>query len=205
MICTKHIEFHPHTVAALIITKTCLYNFDPLKPSKPLTCAPIEDPSQPASDQIPRCLHEEPCIIGYSKRGQWRFLSDCANAQADLTFAERTYPIRLRFLTFQLIENWMYIQKWALWGYAGSEDPDHLAYPCSLTKDITVRLQNHCLPLNITTDGKDLNSSRFNNTASDIEFVHRVCSWLVLFKKNKTKQNKKKKKNKKKKTSRFIP
>ena len=36
------------------------------------------------SDQSLRCPHEETFILGYPKCAQWRFWSDCANAQADL-------------------------------------------------------------------------------------------------------------------------
>ena len=36
------------------------------------------------SDQSIDCPHKKLCILGYQKGAQWRFWSDCANAQADL-------------------------------------------------------------------------------------------------------------------------
>ena len=53
-----------------------------------LTCAPNEDSDQTAH---PRSLirvsvvrMKKLCLFGYPKCAQWRFWSDCANAQADL-------------------------------------------------------------------------------------------------------------------------
>ena len=81
--------------------------------SNPLTCAPNEDSNQPA------CLRnlirvfvvrmKELCILGYPKCTQWRFLSDCANAQADLNLRWTTCPKdrfrRLRFNCFRVARN----------------------------------------------------------------------------------------------------
>ena len=80
-----------------------------------LTCASNEDSNQPAH---PRSLirafvvrMKKPCIPGFPKCDQWRFWSDCANAQADLnlrwahmsegTFSDvTTYIIYLFFFFF---------------------------------------------------------------------------------------------------------
>ena len=42
------------------------------------------------------------CILGYPKWAQWRFWSDCTNAQADLNHVWCTCP-KVRFLLLQLI------------------------------------------------------------------------------------------------------
>ena len=52
-----------------------------------LSCAPNEDSNQPAYPPVWSVFVvriKKRCILGYSKCAQWRFWSDCANAQADL-------------------------------------------------------------------------------------------------------------------------
>ena len=41
------------------------------------------------------------CILSYPKCAQWRFRSDCANAQSDLNLSGCTLP-KVRFMTFRL-------------------------------------------------------------------------------------------------------
>ena len=79
-----------------------------------LTYAPNEDSNQPAH---PRSLirvfvvrMNKLCILGYPKRAQWRFWSDCANAQADLNLrkanmSDCTFLVdAARMITCRLVE-----------------------------------------------------------------------------------------------------
>ena len=87
----------------------CLISYEPQREKTYLvTCEPNEDSNQPAH---PRCLirvfvvrMKKLCILAYPKCGQWRFWSDCANAQADLNLrwphmSEGTF-MRLRFVCY---------------------------------------------------------------------------------------------------------
>ena len=54
-------------------------------------------------DQSLRCPHAERLHSCLSKILQWRFWSDCANAQADLNLDWSNMSPKVRFLTLQLI------------------------------------------------------------------------------------------------------
>ena len=81
----------------------------------PSTCAPDEDSNQPAHQRSPIRVFvarlKKRFIIDYPKRAQWRFWSDCANAQSDLNLRwvrmfEGTFPNVANIITIMYLCIW---------------------------------------------------------------------------------------------------